>query len=137
MAMRKATEKTALQLIVEKHDGELWGRTKVRGNLITDSAQTLDALKKQMKELVYDFENVEVEDFEVSYDLTSFFEQYSFLNISDVAKRASINPTLMRQYASGKKFPSEERVHEIENAIRAIGKELSKVKLHKAQKELA
>lgn len=57
-----------------------------------------------MKELVYDFENAEVEDFEVSFYLTSFFEQYSFLNISDVAKRANINPTLMRQYASGKNF---------------------------------
>jgi hypothetical protein len=39
----------------------------------------------------------------------------------------------MSHYASGIKFPSEERVKEIEAAIREIGKELSKVKLHKAE----
>jgi hypothetical protein len=43
----------------------------------------------------------------------------------------------MRQYSIGNKFPSADRVQEIEDAVKAIGKELSKVKLHKSQKELA
>ena len=43
----------------------------------------------------------------------------------------------MRQYSSGLKFPSEERVKEIESAIREIGKELSKIKLHKRDREYA
>jgi len=125
------------QLIVEKADGELWGRVKVKGNLIVDSAKTLEALKKKIANLVYEFEEVQVGEFEISYDLTSFFEEYSFLNISDLAKRAGINPTLMRQYVSGNKYPSEERVQEIENAVKAIGKELTRVKLHKPQRQLA
>jgi hypothetical protein len=128
---------TTLQLIVEKQDDELWGRTKVKGNLIVETAKNVESLKKKMKALVFDFEEVEVDDFEVSYDLTSFFEQYSFLNISDLAKRAGINPTLMRQYVSGNKYPSVDRVQEIENAVRSIGKELARIKLHKSQKELA
>ena len=96
-------------LIVEKADGELWGRVKIKETLITDSATTLSALEKNLKDLIQDFEGVEVSEFEVSYDLTSFFDNHSYLNISDIAKRAGINQALMRQYASGNKFPSEER----------------------------
>ncbi len=130
------TNKAKTPLIVERSDGELWGRVKVKGNLITDSANNLDALKKQLKALILNYENVKVEDFEVSYDLTSVFEQYSYLNISEVAAKAGISAGMMRQYASGNKYPSRERVRDIESAIREIGKELSKVNLHKSVKEL-
>ena len=118
------------KLIVEKTEDGFWGRADINNNLITDYAPFLDSLKKQMKKLIYEIENIEVAEFDVSYDLTSFFEQYSFLNISDIAKRTSINSTLMRQYAAGIKFPSIERVQNIEEAIRTIGRELAKVKLH-------
>lgn len=37
----------------------------------------------------------------------------------------------MRQYATGIKFPSEERVKQIQEAIRTIGKELAKIKIVK------
>jgi hypothetical protein len=124
-------------LIVEKADGELWGRVKIRGNLITDSASTLSALEKNLKYLILEFEEVEVSEFEVSYDLISFFDEHSYLNISDIAKRAGINQALMRQYASGNKFPSQDRVTQIETAIREIGKELSKVRLSRRSREHA
>lgn len=126
-----------IQLIVEKADKELWGRIKINDNLIIDSAPNLETLKKQLQKLAYEFEQYKIQDFEVSFDLTSFFEEFSFLNVSDIAKRTAISPGLMRQYAAGLKFPSEDRVKEIENAIREIGKELSRVKLHKFQRELA
>lgn len=87
--------------------------------------------------MILDFENVEVEDFEISYDLTSFFEQYSFINVSELGAKAGISAGMMRQYASGLKFPSEDRVLQIKNAVREIGKELSKVKLHKPKREHA
>jgi hypothetical protein len=125
------------QLIVEKTDNEFWGRIKVNNNLIVDSAPSLDSLKNKLKEAAFEIENAKIENFDVSYDLTSFFEQYSFLNISDLAKRSGISPILMRQYTSGNKFPSEDRVREIEEAIRNIGKELAKVRLHKSQREYA
>jgi hypothetical protein len=105
--------------------------------LIVDSASSLEVLKKKLVKLTKQIENIEVNAFVVSYDLTSFFEEYSFLSISDIASKIGINPSLMRQYAQGIKFPSADRVKEIESAIRQIGKELSKVKLHKAEKEYA
>ncbi len=125
------------QLIVEKSNGEFWGRTKVKGNLIVDSATSLDKLKTQMKELIFDFEDLEVKDFVLSFDLTSFFSEYPFLNLTELANKSGINYSLMRQYSIGYKFPSEERVKKIEETIREIGKELSRIKLHKPQKEVA
>jgi len=129
--------KKSLPLIVEGTANELWGRVTINENLIVDSASTLEALKKQLKKLILEIEEVEVEDFQVSYDLTSFFTEHSYLNVSDIAKRVGINENLMRQYASGHKFPSEERVKEIQKSIREIGKELSKTNLHKPKKEYA
>jgi predicted DNA-binding transcriptional regulator AlpA len=135
--MKIATTQPKALLIVEKGDGELWGRVTIKGNLIVDSAKNLESLKKKIKSLALDFENVEINDFEVNYDLTSFFEQYPFLNVSEIAKKAGISPAMMLHYTSGTKFPSEERVKQIESAIKEIGKELTKVKLHKAQKQPA
>ncbi len=132
----KVVAKTT-ELVVERSDGELWGRVEVNKNLITDFAPTLDTLIKKMKAAIYNIENVEIENFEISYDLTSFFEQYSFLDISDIATRSGINASLMRQYASGVKYPSAERVQQIEDAIRKIGKDLSKVRLHHRTKQYA
>ena len=125
------------QLIVERSDGEYWGRIKIKGNLIVESANTLEVLTKQMKKLIFEFEKVTVSDFDIAYDLTAFFETYSIISITDLARRANINPALMRQYASGIKFPSQDRVKDIEKAIKKVGKELSQIKLHKAEKRVA
>jgi hypothetical protein len=135
MEREKKLSKT--QLVIERSDGELWGRISIKGNLITDNAKNLQTLKKQLKDLALEIEGIEIGEFEVSYDLTSFFEQHSELNVSEIANIAGINPGLMRQYASGVKYPSEERIQEIEKAIHEIGKKLTKIKLHKSQKELA
>ena len=117
---------------MERTAGDLWGRVFINNNLIIDSAKSLDALKRSLQLLILTIENISFEDadFEVCYDLTSFFEENP-LNISDVASKAGISAGLMRQYASGAKFPSVDRLREIEAAIRQIGKELSKVRLHK------
>jgi hypothetical protein len=123
-------------LIVEISENEFWGRVNIKNNLIIDSAATLETLKTKLKKSIRDIERVEVENFDVSFDLTSFFQEYSFINISDIAKRAKISALMMRQYSCGNKLPSEARVKQIESAIREVGKELSKVKLHRKNKEL-
>ena len=134
--MVKSTNQPKTSLIVEKSEGDLWGRITVNDTLIVDSASSLEALKKKLSKAARDLEQVEIGQFDISYDLTSFFDEHSYLSISDIAQKAGINPGLMRQYASGNKFPSEQRVKEIELAIREIGKHLSRVKLHKSKREL-
>jgi hypothetical protein len=121
-------------LIVERNKGNFWGRVEISDNLIVDTASSLESLKKKMRKLISDFEDKEAVDFDISYDLTAFFEQYAYINISKIASKSGINYSLMRQYSIGYKYPSEIRVKMIEKAIREIGKELIKVKLHKAEK---
>ena len=64
-------------------------------------------------------------EFEYKYDLQSFFEYFSFLNVSDIAKRAGINPSLMRQYACGIKTAGEKTYGKLSACIDNISKELS------------
>lgn len=135
--MKKAVKLSKVSLIIESTGVEFWGRVNINDHLIVDVEDTIPALIAGMKKVIYDIIGIKVEDFDISFDLTTFFEQHSYLNISTVATRAGISPILMRQYASGIKFPSAERVKTIETAIREIGKELVKAKLHKSKKEAA
>lgn len=118
-----------LQLILEKEDGKLWGRVSVAGNLVFDSAASLMALEKKLKKALKDFEGLEDVQFEYAYDLTTFFEEYSFLNQSKIAELAGINPSLIRQYSSGHKQPSKEQLGKIEKAIRMLADKLKSVEL--------
>jgi transcriptional regulator with XRE-family HTH domain len=129
--------KSKPQLIVERSEGQLWGRTKIKGNLIVARARNLESLKKKLIGLAADIEDVEVNDFQLCYDLTSFFEEYAYLNITEIATQAGISPAMMRQYSSGRKFPSADRLSQIEKAIHNIGRQLSKVRLRRRQKDTA
>ena len=45
--------------------------------------------------------------FTYKYDVQAFFKEFSFLNATEIARRAGINPSLMRQYVSGVKTAGE------------------------------
>lgn len=64
-------------------------------------------------------------EFSFQYDLQSFFSYFSFLNISKVGEKAGINPSLMRQYASGSAKAGEKQYEKIRNVIHDITRELS------------
>lgn len=81
-------------------------------------AENGDALPNELKGI----------SFEYKYDLASFFDYYSFINITKFAKLTGINASLMRQYKAGQ-YISEKRMSEIENALHKIGNELSAVRL--------
>lgn len=63
-------------------------------------------------------------DFSYQYDLQSFFEYFSFLNVTDIARRAGINPSLMRQYASGIKNAGERTYARLSACMDSLTKEL-------------
>lgn len=135
--MTKKNRKTIKpNLFVVREKTTLWGSVTVNDNLIVDNASSLENLKKKMKKLVLVWEDLEVSDFDVSYDLSAFFEEYYYINIYKISEKAGISYAIMRQYAIGNKFPSEIRVTEIQRAIRDIGKELTKVTLHKPDKKI-
>ena len=123
-------KKQILQLVLERQDDKIWGRVTVQDNLIFDSAATLPALEKKLRKALKDFEGVDADaSFEYLYDLTYFFEEFSFLNQSKVAELAGINPGLIRQYSSGRKQPSKEQLGKIISAIRTLAEKLRMVEL--------
>ena len=72
------------------------------------------------------FESFEYED-ALPTPLQSFFLTHKEINISAFGKFAGINPTLIRDYINGFKKPSRDRVLQIQNAIRELGKIYTKV----------
>lgn len=66
-------------------------------------------------------------EFVYKYDIPSFFEQYDYLIVTKIAKRAGINESLLRQYKTKKAFASEEQTKKLEKAIHEAGKELMAV----------
>lgn len=121
-----------LKLILEKSQGELWGRVQYEDDLLVTNARTVESLERKMKTLLKDFHEVEPKEvqFESHYDLTSVFEKFDYLKISTIAERAEINATLLRQYASGIKHPSAKQAKKVEQAIHKIGAELSKLAVY-------
>lgn len=124
---------TSRKLIIEKsdEDGLLWGRTLEDDDLIVDSAPTETDLVEQMKQLLYEFHGVDPSEvvFEIEYDLEAFFQRFDYLKISKVAELAGLNASLVRQYATGKKYPGKKQLEKIESAVQTIGTQLTRTKL--------
>jgi predicted RNase H-like HicB family nuclease len=59
------------------------------------------------------------------YDIASMFEYFDWINVSKLATKAGINPSLMRQYKQGLAFASEKQCARIQEALNSLGKELS------------
>jgi hypothetical protein len=121
-----------ITLIIEKGSNEeLWGRVTYDDNLITSNAITLEFLQKKIREVLHKLHGLDPKriEFDLVYDLTALFSEKRYLNLSEVAQKIGINRSLMAQYAAGKKFPSLQRVQEIEKSIHDIGRELIKVKI--------
>ncbi|WP_017732722.1 helix-turn-helix domain-containing protein [Nafulsella turpanensis] len=60
-------------------------------------------------------------------DLSSFFKLYPVINAAALSKKVGMNKTLLSQYVTGKKKPSEKQVQKILNGVREVGRELSQV----------
>ena len=117
-----------ISLVVEKaKDGIVWGRVNYDDNLLVESAENLEQLQIQMKDLLFDFHEVKQDtiSFDVSYDLTSFFEVFSYLKISKIAEFAGVNASLLRHYVAGSKTASKIQVTKIQSAIQKVAQELT------------
>ena len=91
-------------------------------NSIQEVIETLEA----MDEKVPDYLQGEPE---FKFDLASFFEYYSILNVSAFARFVGINDALMRQYKKGNTYISESQLSKIERGIRTLGQEFASLRL--------
>ena len=121
-----------IRLIVEGSNGSLMGRVFYDDNLIVDEANTVEELENNLKKILFDFHQLDEKsiEFQIEYDLTAFFEQFDYLKITKIAELSGLNGSLLRQYASGKKFPSAKQVEKIEGAVKQILKQLSNVRIY-------
>ena len=89
-----------------------------------DLLQAYEEIKEMLKE-----DGIEAEEltFVWHYDIKSFFDYFDFLNVSKVAERAGINPSLMRKYTSGLANAGEGQYVKLKAAVDAFAKELSEV----------
>lgn len=121
-----------INLIIENaKDGIFWGRVNYEDDLLVDSAESLEQLQTKMKGLLFDFHDLEANniDFDISYDLSAFFDSFSFLKISEIAKHAGINASLLRHYVAGSKTASKAQILKLQDAVHKVGSELMAVNL--------
>ena len=73
---------------------------------------------------------INIDDLKIkfSFDLRFYFEHYSYLNITEFAKKIKINSSLLRQYRKGLAFSSEAQFETIRKGLHFIGKELEAVR---------
>ncbi len=121
-----------IKLVIEGGDGTVWGRVNYEDDLLVDEAETVENLHAQMQQLLLDFHDLAPDsyEFEIEYDLTAFFEQFDYLKITKIAELAGLNGSLVRQYATGKKFPSAQQAEKIETTIRQLAEQLSNVHIY-------
>jgi hypothetical protein len=134
----KSKKLEKIEIIIEKNDGLLWGRVEGKGKFMpTPYGTTTTRVISNLKELIIEYKKNEGKrdtfwskvdlnniPFEFKYDLESYFQEHDYLKISSVAEIAGMNPSLIRQYASGVKFPSSEQAEKLKRAIRKIAKDL-------------
>ena len=95
--------------------------------------ESAEAAKEDMLKSYQEMKEIQAEEgkevpeleFTYKYDMQSFFDYFSFLNVTKVAELAGINPSLMRQYTSGVANAGQKQYDKIRVAIGKISKELS------------
>lgn len=60
-------------------------------------------------------------------EVAAIFKRFPQLNVSEIARNMGINKSLLSKYVYGIKKPSDLRLMQIEETLRASGKELAAV----------
>ena len=122
-------------IIVEQaSNGSYWCRTAEDiagiglnscGDTVEQAKQDLmDCYQEAKEDLEEQGKTMPIVEFVYKYDLHSFFNYFSFLNVTEIAKRAGINPSLMRQYNSGIKNAGEKTYERLAACLDRIKAEL-------------
>ena len=121
------------KLIIEKNKDGFWGRIdKLKG--VYSFGESIEELQSNIHEAIeLYFEDKGTRkpncDFELVMDIREFFIVNDFINITTLAKKIGMNPSLLRQYSRGIKYPSLKQVNKIEKTIKELGEQLVKTQL--------
>jgi len=135
-----------VKVIIEKNEDELWARIEGIGLFMpttvgNSTKEVLDNLILLIEDYLqhegaddaaWNQVNVKELEFEFTYDVQAFFQEFSFLKQTKIAALAGLNPGLVRQYASGVKHPSAEQAMKIEKAVHQLAQDLQTVSIYAA-----
>ena len=120
--------------VYKSDDGTYWCHTEKEvygaglngsGNTVSEAKLDLfSCLESAKEDYICQGKDPNPVEFEYVYDLQSFFEYFSVFNVTEVARRAGINPTLMRQYTSGVKKAGEKTYAKLSACISNIKKDM-------------
>ena len=97
-----------------------------QGFTVEEAKSELISAYNEIKELLLEEGKIVPKlDFEYKYDLPSLFNDFNMINISGFAKSIGVNPGLLRRYACGETYASENQLKRIESGVRALGQRLS------------
>lgn len=124
-----------VQVVVEcAKDGQFWCYTQddIDGVGLSASGTTVADAKKDLMSCLQEASQDAQEngkqfptvEFEYKYDLQSFFNYFSFLNMTEIARMAGINPSLMHQYKTGIKKAGEKTYQRLSLCLSTIKTEL-------------
>jgi predicted RNase H-like HicB family nuclease len=130
-----------IPVIIERSDKAFYARIADIGNFLPVTyGDTIAETEENMRELITDYlanegkndaawQNMHPQsiEFTYTYDVQAFFEVFPALKITEIAHLAGLNTSLLRQYASGAKYPSQAQAQRIEQAIHTLGEQLAKV----------
>jgi predicted RNase H-like HicB family nuclease len=97
----------------------------------TTGATMNNLIDNSIEALSLYFENDDFDPSLISFeiDFKQFFKYYKVLNSKALAGKIGMNPTLLSQYVSGHKKPSQKQSRRILYGINQIGQELSEMKV--------
>lgn len=89
--------------------------------LLDTYQEILDMYREDGKPVPEELQDLE---FEYIYDITSFFNEYNWINISALAKVLGMNKSLLYQYKKGNTYISHQQMKRIEKGVHELGKRL-------------
>ena len=96
------------------------------GNSVEEAKRDMLSAYEEIKEMFAE-QGKEIPEltFSYKYDLPSFFDYFSWINVSEFAKKIGFNASLLRRYKSGSKLASEEQCKRIGVGLSKLVKELN------------
>lgn len=118
-----------INLIIE-HDGVYyrgWFKYNEHGNL--QVAKTILALEDKVRKYIKNNHKLDDVVLVRKYDLSAMEDVLDIFNISAFARFLDLNPSLLRQYVTGIKHPSEKQLDKILNGFYGIVQRMNKISL--------
>ncbi len=98
---------------------------EARDDFRNSLTECIEVLKEEGKRIPVELEEEPIFEF----DLSSLFDYFKVLKLSELGSYLGINPSLLRQYKRGSTYISDTRLKEIEAGIHRLGAELETLRL--------